>query len=62
MKKFKPSVQPDQIHTAFVALIGVGDQPEGPAGTQLHVGDMQAPINAAHDQAFFARVELDGFA
>ena len=50
------------IKQHFVALTGVGHQPEGPAGAQFHVRDLHAPINAAHDQAFFAPVELKGFA
>jgi hypothetical protein len=48
------------IKQHFMALAGVGHQPEGAAGTQLHVGDLHAVVDAAHHHAFFAPVELEG--
>ena len=50
------------IKQHLMALAGVGHQPEGTAGAQLHVRDLHAVVNAAHDQAFFAPVKLECFA
>ena len=50
------------IEQHFVALAGVGHQPEGPAGTQFHMRDLHAVVNAAHHHAFFAPVKLEGLA
>ena len=46
----------------FVALAGVGHQPEGPTGAQLQVRHLQTTVDAADHQTFFAPVELEGFA
>ncbi len=46
----------------FVALAGVGHQPEGSAGAQFEVGHLHVVIDAAHQQAFFAPVELERLA
>jgi hypothetical protein len=43
----------------FVALAGVGHQPEGAAGTQLQMGHLQLVEDATHHQAFIAPVELE---
>jgi len=47
----------------LVALAWIGHQPEGAAGTQLHVCqlDLGAP-DAADEKTFLAPVELEGFA
>ena len=50
------------IEQHFMALAGVGHQPESAAGAQLEVGDLQPVVNAAHHQALFAPVELEGLA
>jgi hypothetical protein len=46
----------------LVALARVGHEPEGPRGTQQQVRDVHAVVDAAHHQAFFAPVELEGLA
>ena len=51
-----------RIEQHLVALAGVGHQPEGPTGTQLHVRDLHAVVHPAHQQAVFAPVELEGLA
>ena len=50
------------IEQHLVPLARVGHQPEGAAGAQLHVRDLQPAVNAAHHQPLFAPVELKGFA
>ncbi len=50
------------IEQHLVALAGVGHQPEGPTGAQLHVGDLHPVVDAANHHAFLAPVELEGFA
>ena len=47
------------IKQHLVTLARVSHQPEGTAGAQLHVGDLHAPVDAAHDQTFLAPVELE---
>jgi hypothetical protein len=49
------------IKQHFVTLAGVGHQPEGATGAQLHVGDLHAVVDAAHHHAFLAPVKLEGF-
>jgi hypothetical protein len=46
----------------FVALAGVGHQPEGAAGTQLEVGHLQLVEDPPDHHAFIAPVELERFA
>ena len=50
------------IKQHLVTLAGVGHQPEGTAGAQLHVGHLDTPVNATDHQAFFAPVELERLA
>ena len=50
------------IEQHLVALTGIGDQPECPAGTKLQMGDLNFVEHTAHDQRFVAPVELKGFA
>ena len=50
------------IKQHFVTLAGVGSQPEGAAGAQLHVREPHAMEDAADHHAFFAPVELESFA
>ena len=50
------------IEQHLVALRRVGLNDEGPAGTQLQVGHQHLAPDAADHQAFFAPVELEGFA
>ena len=50
------------IKQHLMALAGVGRQPEGATGAQLHVGYLHAVIDAAHHHAFLAPVKLEGFA
>ena len=45
----------------FMALAGVGHQPEGAAGAQFHVRDLHPMMDATHHQTFFAQVELECF-
>ena len=40
----------------------VRHQPEGPAGTELQVRDLNASINATHHQPLLTPVKLEGFA
>ena len=51
-----------RIEQHFVALAGIGHQPEGARGAQLQVRHLQTPINAADDQRFLAPVELERLA
>jgi len=51
-----------RVEQHLVALTRVGHQPERPAGAQLQVRDLHAVVDAAHDQALFAPVELEGLA
>ena len=46
----------------LVTLAGVGHQPEGTTGAQLHVRDLDTPVNATDHQACFAPVELESLA
>mgnify|MGYP003388890040 CR=1 FL=1 len=46
------------IEQHFMALAGVGHQPEGAAGAQFHVSHLHAVIDATNHHAFFAPVEL----
>ena len=46
----------------FMALVGIGHQPEGAGGAQLHVGELDLAEDAADDESFLAPVELEGFA
>ena len=50
------------IEQHFVTLAGIGNQPEGPAGAQLQVGHLQAPVDAADHQPLFAPVKLERLA
>ena len=50
------------IKQHLMALAGIGHQPEGPAGAQLHVGDLHAVVDATDHHAFLAPVKLKGFA
>jgi len=50
------------IEQHFVALAGVGHQPERPRGAQLHVRHLHPVVDATHHQAFLAPVELVGLA
>ena len=51
-----------RVEQHLVALARVGHEPEGTAGAQLHVRDLQAVVDAAHEQSLFAPVELEGLA
>ena len=44
----------------FVPLTGVCHQPESTAGTQLQVGHLGLVVHAAHDDAFFTPIKLEG--
>jgi len=46
----------------FVALAGIGHQPEGAAGTQLQMRNLKFVEDATHHQAFIAPVELERLA
>jgi hypothetical protein len=46
----------------LMCLGWVRHQPEGSAGTELQVRDLESPIHTAHDQTFFTPVKLEGFA
>ena len=46
----------------LMTLAGVGHQPKGTTGAQLHVGHLDTPVNATDHQAFFAPVELERLA
>ena len=50
------------IEQHFMALAGVGHQPEGPAGTQLQVRHLGPVVHPADHDAFFAPVELERLA
>ena len=50
------------IKQHFVPLARIGHQPECPAGAQLQVRYLDAPVEAANHNAFFTPVKLKGFA
>ena len=50
------------IEQHFVALARVSHQPERATGAQLQVRHLDAPVDAADDQALFAPVKLKRFA
>ena len=50
------------VEQHFVALAGVGHDPERTTGAELQMRYLHAPVDTADDQAFFAPVELKCFA
>ncbi len=50
------------VEEHLVGLQRIGSQHEGPAVTELEVGDLQLAALASEDGPVFAPVELEGFA
>ena len=50
------------IKQHLMTLAGVGHQPEGATGAQLHVRDLHAVVDSTDHHTFFAPVKLEGFA
>jgi hypothetical protein len=51
-----------RVEQHFMALTGVGHQPECPTGAELQVRHLHLPVDAADHQMLFAPVKLKGFA